>query len=443
MKRRGHNPCPITPNTGAHARPWVPLSLCVSVVSFVLVPGCRALRQEGIVLRMATTQAGEQMREPFRAALRAFEREHPGVHVELVEMDDEVYQKMGLITLFVGGTPPDIYFQWGGYQVRKYAAAGYALDLTADFPQGERERYLPFCWASCRGDGDRLYLWPESASVTTVMWYRVSLFRRLGLSPPRTWEELIAACERLQAAGVIPLALGNRELWPGGNFAAYVVAQYAGVPRYNQILGLEPGTQMDDPGFVAALGFLAGLRRRGFLSRGVSGIGTDEARSLLVQDRGGIDPIGDWLVSEADPTDAADLDAFRLPHIPGQQGDDTTLLALTTGYMIHRGTRHPQEARALLRHLTSDAVQQEFTRHGHMSPLRAAAPGPDAPRGQRRLLEFMEQARATAIAPDVGFNLEVSDAFLDAASLVLGGRARPAEALAGAERQVRSLRDAE
>ena len=94
-------------------------------------------------------------------------------------------------------------------------------------------------------------------------------------------------------------------------------------------------------------------------------------------------------------------------------------------------------------HLTSDAVQQEWVRHGHMSPLRAAPPGSDAPLGQRRLLQFMQEAKTSALAPDVGFNLEVSDAFLDAVALVFGGRATPAQALADAERQVGSLREEE
>jgi ABC-type glycerol-3-phosphate transport system substrate-binding protein len=212
------------------------------------------------------------------------------------------------------------------------------------------------------------------------------------------------------------------------------------VPRYNELLGLKPGTRLDDPALVAALARLAELEQRGFLNQGVSGVGTDEARSLLAQGKAAMLPIGDWLVSEAEEATVADLDAFRLPRLPGQRGDDTTLLALTTGYMMNRTTRHPAEAKALLRALTSDAVQQEWVRRGHMSPLRAAAPGPDAPRGQRRLLQFLQEARASALAPDVGFNLEVSDAFLDAASLVLGGRATPTEALAGAERQVRALR---
>jgi ABC-type glycerol-3-phosphate transport system substrate-binding protein len=421
----------------------VHLQFLIFVAALAAMAGCGGRGERGIVLRLAATEAGERMREPFRAALASFERDHPGVRVELVEMNDEVYQKMGLITLFVGGTPPDVYFQWGGYQVRRYAAAGYALDLTAEFSPAEQARYWTFCWPSCRGKDGAIYLWPNSASVTTVMWYRASLFHRLGVRPPRTWDEFLATCGHLRSAGTIPLAIGNRELWPGGNFAAYLVAQRAGVSRYNQVLGLQGGTRLDDPAFVAAFERLAELRQRGYLNQGVSGIGTDEARSLLAQGRAAIHPIGDWLVSEADAEDAADLDAFRLPHLPDQAGDDNTLLALTTGYMIARATPHPAEAKALLRHLASDAVQQDWARHGHLSPVRDAAPGPAAPAGQQRLLQFLAEARATALAPDVGFNLEVSDAFLDAASLVLGGRASPAEALAGAERQVRSLRERE
>ncbi len=380
------------------------------------------------------------MRMPFRAALSAFEAANPGVHVELVEMDDDVYQKMGLVTLFVGGSPPDVYFQWGGYQVRKWANAGYALDLSPDFPPAERARYLPFTWASCLGDDGRVYLWPNSASVTTVLWYRPSLFARLGLVPPATWEQFLQLCARVKAAGHAPLAVGNRELWPGGNFAAYVVAQYAGVARYNAVLELRPGTRLDGPEFTGAFELLEELVRRGYLNTGVAGVGTDEARALLVQQRAAVHPIGDWLVSEAEAEDAGDLDAFLLPRLPGQQGDDGTLLALSTGYMVYRRSRHPEAARALLRHLTSDVVQRDWVTHGHVSPLRSAPPPPDAPRGQRRLLEFMQAASASALAPDVGFNLEVSDAFLDAASLVLARRASPAAALAVAERQVDALR---
>jgi ABC-type glycerol-3-phosphate transport system substrate-binding protein len=404
--------------------------------------GCREPERSGIVLRFASTPQGEQMREPFRAALHRFEQDHPGVRVDVIEMDDDVYQQMGLLTLFVGGTPPDVYFQWGGHLVRKYAGAGYALDLSNEFPPAERARFYPSTWASCRGEGGQLYLWPDSASVTTVLWYRKSIFRSAGIAPPATWPELLAACDRLRARGLAPIAVGNRELWAGGNFAAAVMAKYAGVDGYNRILSLQPGTRLNDPSFVQGLTLVDDLRAHGYLNQGVNGVGTDEARSLFSQGRAAIHPIGNWLVSEAPASEVGDYGALPIPDMPGAPGDPDTLLALTTGYMINRSTPHPQECRALLRHLMSDAVQQEWARNGHLSAVRAAAPGAGAPEGQRQLLRLLEKSRATAIAPDVGFDQEVSDAFLDAVSLVLGGRATPAEALAGADRQVRALREA-
>jgi raffinose/stachyose/melibiose transport system substrate-binding protein len=417
-----------------------PRLLLLIGVAACLLAACRPEAERGIVLRLAMTQPGDRMREPFLKTIAAFEQAHPGVRVERIEMDDDVYQKMGLVTMFVGGTPPDVYFQWGGHQVRRYAAAGYALDLTSEFTPEERRRYYPFCWASCTGADRGIYLWPDTASITTVMWYRPSAFRREGLSPPRDWHELLRLCDTLRLKGLLPIAVGNRELWPGGNFAAYALAQYAGVERYNSILRLTPGTRLDDPDFVRPLELIAQLQSRGDISAGAAGMGTDEALALLTQRKAGIHPIGDWLVGEADELEAADLDAFRLPRMPGQTGDDTTLLALSTGYMINRDTRHPEDARALLRFMMSDEVQREWSRHGHLSAVRSAAPGSGAPRGQRRLLQFLEQARESALAPDVGFDLEVSDAFLDAVSLVLGGKSTPAEALAAADAQVHTLR---
>lgn len=423
-------------------RPGVLLFVVGAVTAAAAVAGCRPPAPAGTtVLRVATTQQGEQMREPFRRAIAAFEAAHPGVTVAVVEMDDDVYQKMGLLTLFVGGTPPDVYFQWGGYLVGRYAAAGYARDLTPEFPPAVRARYLPVVWPSCRGRDGRLYLWPNSASVTLVMWYRRSLFARLGLAPPATWDGLLAACARLRAAGVIPVAVGNRELWPGGNFGAALAARQAGAARYGEILGLAPGTRLDDPAFVAALERLADLAARGYLNAGPNGVGADDARSLLAQGRAGMLPSGDWLVSEVAPEDAADLDCFVVPALPGQAAPKSALLALSTGYMVYRRTRHPDLALALLRHIGSPEVQRAWSRAGHLSALRAAGPAPDAPRGQLRLRGFLTAAEETALAPDVGFNLEVSDAFLDAVGLILGGRRTPAAALSEAERQVAALRE--
>lgn len=421
------------------ARAWL-RGVSAGVLAAAAVAGCRHAASGRVVLRLAVPNVGERMRRPFREALARFEAAHPGVRVQLLEMSDEIYQQMGLATLFTGGTPPDVYFQWGGFGVRRYAAAGYALDLTPRLDAAERDRYYPGCWRSCSGADGRLYLWPDSASISTLFWYRRGDLRRLGLRAPESWDALLRCGERFRAAGMIPIAVGNRELWPGGNLGAYLAAQYAGVAAYNDILGLRPGRRLDDPRFVAALGRLAELRERGFLNRGVNGTGTDDARSLFTQGRAALHPIGDWLVTDAPEAEVRDLDSFRLPHCPGQAGKDGTLLGLTTGYMINRRTPHAELGAALLRFITRDEVQREWTKYGHLSAVRGAAPGPSAPAGMRRLAWFLTSAPESAVAPDVGFDPEVSDAFMDAVSRVLAGRSTPGDALAGAERQVAALR---
>src|SRR5439155_14720840 len=70
---------------------WVPLSsvllkrlaFCASLFALcaATAAGCRRAGTSDVVLRLATTQAGERMREPFQASLTAFERQHPGVRV--------------------------------------------------------------------------------------------------------------------------------------------------------------------------------------------------------------------------------------------------------------------------------------------------------------------------------------------------------------------------
>ena len=50
-----------------------------------------------------------------------FESIHPEVDVRQMVMDDDDYQKFGLLNLFTGSSSPDIYFQWGGFLVERDA----------------------------------------------------------------------------------------------------------------------------------------------------------------------------------------------------------------------------------------------------------------------------------------------------------------------------------
>jgi ABC-type glycerol-3-phosphate transport system substrate-binding protein len=77
-----------------------------------------------------------------------------------------------------------------------------------------------------------------------VFYYNKALFEQAGIAePPGTWDELVAACEKLKAAGILPFALGNQDnlgtlqylniLFPGNFNEADSVALAKGEIKYN------------------------------------------------------------------------------------------------------------------------------------------------------------------------------------------------------------------
>jgi raffinose/stachyose/melibiose transport system substrate-binding protein len=78
----------------------------------------------------------------------------------------------------------------------------------------------------------KVVLMPHTADVTNVLWYNVPLLAEHGITPPTTWEELLAACATLNEAGIMPIATGNKDLWAAGNWLSHIVSRVVGEDAY-------------------------------------------------------------------------------------------------------------------------------------------------------------------------------------------------------------------
>ena len=101
-------------------------------------------------------------------------------------------------------------------------------------------------WESVAGNFDpngTIYGIPGNLSGW-VFYYNKALFAQAGIdAPPKTWDDLIAACEKLKAAGILPFALGNQDglgtlqylniIFPGNFNEADSVALAKGEIKYN------------------------------------------------------------------------------------------------------------------------------------------------------------------------------------------------------------------
>jgi raffinose/stachyose/melibiose transport system substrate-binding protein len=145
----------------------------------------------------------------FHDLAAAYQARHPAVRV-ILENKGNGYgagYTTWLNTQLASGVPrPDIV---SGNYVPDYAHY-LNLDYYGGFPNPYTGRPmnegLDFnFYKSMNSRGERTML---ATQMVKVMWYyNADVFARLGLIPPQTWDEFIATCAKLRAAGLVPTSL--------------------------------------------------------------------------------------------------------------------------------------------------------------------------------------------------------------------------------------------
>ena len=147
----------------------------------------------------------------FDSAKAAFEAAHPGATVNfVVQPNDQYYTLLG--TALASGEAPDVLLLHGGAQTTTRADA--LLDLT-DMATG-------FSGLEAFSVEGKTFALPLTIQGF-VIYYNKARYIEAGLdpnAPPQTYDDLIAVCDAIIAAGQVPcFAMGNKEGY-GGEFAA-------------------------------------------------------------------------------------------------------------------------------------------------------------------------------------------------------------------------------
>ncbi len=155
----------------------------------------------------------------FEEMILAYEKENQGVDLIVRTVGGGVDDRSDLIAQLAAGKGPDI-FTNGGYEEAKMWSE-YLEDLS---DQPWIEYALEEALASMTFD-DNIYGMPISLEGYGFI-YNKDLFKEAGIETvPKTLTELIAAAEKLEAAGITPFAIGYYEKWKLGHLINIAFAQ--------------------------------------------------------------------------------------------------------------------------------------------------------------------------------------------------------------------------
>jgi raffinose/stachyose/melibiose transport system substrate-binding protein len=246
-------------------------------------------------------------------------------------------------------TLPDLFTEQSN-TVRAVARSGHLVDL-APYLDGDRTwkgSFVPGAFASATDDDGRVWGVPEQ-SDTVGIFYNEALLRRAGVAAfPATWDELLDACSRLKAAGVIPFAMDGD--WVTQLMWANLIGTQPDGATFLESAIAEGGFA-DNPSVARATEYLKQLHTSGCVNKDAFTGDYNRAAAPFLDGQAAMIANGPWMSAELA---GSKIDPDDVGYAPSP-GDG--LIVVTGSAVWASGAKddaHREAAVAFLRFLTSD-----------------------------------------------------------------------------------------
>ena len=291
-------------------------------------------------------------------AIRDFEAKNPGVKVEINWAGREIRQT--LAPAIDNGMKIDIFDEdtqrvnenWGRYllNLEKFYAQTYPTTDGKPY-QNVVMPALQSLSRSFSADGGLYTVGYQPFAF--IFMYNKGHFERAGIaSVPTTWEEFVSACEKLKAAGFIPLTSDNEYI--SGLFG-YHLARLKGADFGTELVNDTSGALWDDPAVLATAKAIESLVKAGYFDRNAGGNIWPAGQQDIALETVTMYLNGTWLVNEIMGSTGPDFPwgSFNYPAVSGGVSGLEAANYGSQAFAINKDCANPEKAFELLVHLTT------------------------------------------------------------------------------------------
>ncbi len=200
-----------------------------------------------------------------------------------------------MISRITGGDPMGATQFNHGNQALELVEAGLMLDLT-DVAEANNWKEIIFPKSlldACTVDG-RIYCAPVNIHSPEWLWLSNKVYEDIGIPVPKNWNEFVASAPKVEAAGKIPLALGNQP-WQSNLAFGAITTAVAGLDVWKAVnvqkdMGVAAGPEM-----AAVFDAAASARK---LAAKSTVQDWNQATNLVITDQAAGQIMGDWAQGE-------------------------------------------------------------------------------------------------------------------------------------------------
>lgn len=295
----------------------------------------------------------------FYNALESIKEDMPNVEVVHEGTESESY-KVKLKTAMAGNELPDVFFNWGAGTMAPYVEAGLVMPLDDYMTDEVKERILGGTLDNFTFDG-QIYGYPYSVAVASL-YVNTELFEQNNVKIPETYDEFLAAVDAFNEAGITPISLGEKDLWPGLMIFGIHAIRTAGAEAFNAALNGE--ASYDTPEIQEAARLVQELAARGGFGDSAMGTSEDDAVAAFKQGKAAMMFMGSWLNGDCEAEDAAVKGKISVIKFPVIEGGAGTIDEFHGGsgetFLVSSSTEHPEEAAAVAQYICEKMSKDQY-----------------------------------------------------------------------------------
>jgi len=247
---------------------------------------------------------------PLQSIFEDFMKAYPNIKIEEeVFADTDIPTKVS--TAFLAGEEPDIVFQNYPYLTKDWLKDGITIPVTDLMEQwGLKDGFKDEALAQYTDETGALVAFPLEG-FTWPVWYNMKIMKEAGVDQiPTTIDELIAASEKIRAAGYQPLVIAGAD-WPGQGFFNVVNSATMTNEEFGEVYS--KGGFSESESFVKSVELFVKLRDAGVFADDSEGLDASAMVQQFYTEKAAMAHLGSWSFSEAPPEMVDDIIVSGFP----------------------------------------------------------------------------------------------------------------------------------
>ncbi|HZS24492.1 MAG TPA: extracellular solute-binding protein [Gaiellaceae bacterium] len=195
-----------------------------------------------------TSSSGQKQ---FQDVINAFNKKYPNVKVNYKPVGNSL--PTVLATAVAGGHPPDMADIAQPGTVQQFVNQGKLKPIT--YATSTIKANFAPAWAKLGTFNGKLYALPFKAANKSLVWYNVPAFKAAGVTPPKTWSQLLKDAQTIKASGTPAYSIGGADGWTLTDLFENIYLRTFGAAKYEQLAAHK--IKWTDPSVAKALKTMA------------------------------------------------------------------------------------------------------------------------------------------------------------------------------------------